>query len=47
MEMEQMLARLLAEMNIMRGRMGSNQDRMEAKIEAEIRTNKSKMNANL
>jgi hypothetical protein len=39
MEMEQTMERQLAEINIMRGKMDSNPDRMEAKIEAEIRTN--------
>jgi hypothetical protein len=46
METEKMMARLLAEMNVMRGKLDSNQDRMEAKIEAEIRTNQSKAKAN-
>jgi hypothetical protein len=34
-----MMARLLAEMNAMQEMVDSNQDRMEAKVEAEIRIN--------
>jgi hypothetical protein len=42
-----MMARLLAEMNAIREKLYSNQDRMEAKIVAEVRTNQSKTGANL
>jgi hypothetical protein len=39
METGQMMARLLAEINVMREKMDSTQDRMKAKIVTEIRMN--------
>jgi hypothetical protein len=47
MEMEQMTACLLAEMNAMGEKMDSNRDRMEGKIEAEIRTTQVKTDAKM
>jgi hypothetical protein len=38
--MEQTLVRLLAEMNAMREKMDSNEERMEVKIAAEIKTSR-------
>jgi Skp family chaperone for outer membrane proteins len=44
--MEQILSRLLAEMNDMREKVDSNKERMEAKIGAEIKAFREKMDSN-